>query len=136
METINFEKDITVMYKTASSFPDGIMAAHKALHAVVPFSADRNHYGVSRPENGYTIVYRAGADELIPGEASSLQLETLILRKGNYIAITIEDFMSDVDSIGKAFQELLEQPGLDPQGYCVEHYYRDKDVRCMIRLED
>jgi hypothetical protein len=31
----------------------------------------------------------------------------------------------------------LQQPGLDPQGYCVEEYAADFDsVRCMIRLEN
>ncbi|NBA86482.1 transcriptional regulator [Emticicia sp. CRIBPO] len=136
METTNFEEDITIMYKTAGSFPEGVMAAHEALHAFVPFSTDRKYYGVSRPENGYSIVYRAAAEELSPGEAASLQLDTLVLKKGRYISLTIEDFMKDVQSVGRAFRELLEQPGIDPQGYCVELYYNEKDVKCMIRLED
>lgn len=136
METITFENDITVMYKTADSFPNGVMAAHEALHAIVPFSSDRRYYGVSRPENGGGIIYRAAVEELKPGEAGSFGLDTLVLKKGKYISVTIPDFMKDPQSIRQTFGELLHQPGLDPQGYCVELYFNDKDVKCMIRLED
>jgi hypothetical protein len=136
METITFENDITIMYKTATSFPEGVMAAHEALHAVVPFSTDRGYYGVSRPESGGGIVYRAAVEELKPGEAASFGLDTLVLKKGNYISITIADFMKDPKIIGQTFQQMLEHPGLDSQGYCVELYFNDKDVKCMIRLKE
>jgi hypothetical protein len=37
METIKLENDITVMYVTAASFPDGVLAAHQKLHSLIPF---------------------------------------------------------------------------------------------------
>ncbi len=135
METITQDKDITVMYVTASSFPDGVLAAHQKLHSLIPFSTDRKYFGISRPENG-PIVYRAAAEELTPGEAGKLNLGTLVLRKGKYISLIAQDYMKDVQSIERAFEQLLDYPGIDPQGYCVELYISDKDVQCMARLQD
>ena len=135
MEKIRIEKDIQVFYVTAKSFPEGIQEAHQKLHALIPFSTDRKYFGVSRPEQGMGIVYRAAAEELEQGEAERFKLETLVLKKGDYMSITIKDYAKDIMSIDRAFKELLALPDLDPQGYCVEWYYHGKDVRCMIRLK-
>ncbi|MES2377906.1 MAG: transcriptional regulator [Bacteroidota bacterium] len=135
METLTFEKDIKVMYVTARSFPDGVMAAHQKLHALIPFSADRKYFGVSRPENG-AIAYKAAAEEKEAGEAEKLNLETLILKKGRYISLTIHDYMKDIPAIEKAFNQLTSQPDIDPQGYCVEEYINQNDMLCMVRLKD
>jgi len=135
METFTFENDIRVFYVTATSFPDGIKASHEKLHALVPFSASRRYFGISRPENGI-IVYKAAAEEMETGEAGKLNCETMLLKKGQYICLSIHDYMKDLKSIERAFKELLEHPGIDPQGYCVEWYQSDKDVKCMIRLDE
>ena len=134
METVTFDKDIKVMYKTASSFPEGVLAAHQALHALIPFTTERRYFGISRPENG-VIVYRASAEEMEPGEAEKIKCETLVLKKGNYLSITIHDFMKDIPAVEKTFNILTVQPGIDPQGYCVEEYVGN-DMLCMIRLAD
>jgi hypothetical protein len=135
METTTFESDIKVFYITARSFPDGILEAHQMLHSLIPFSKDRKYFGISRPKKG-VIVYKAAAEEISDGEAEKLNCDTLVLKKGNYISLIINDFMKDIPAIGKAFQKLLQEPGLDPQGYCVEWYFNDKDVKCMIRLKE
>src|SRR5260370_15030098 len=142
METITIENDIKVFYVTAKSFPDGIMDANEKLHSLVPFTPGRKYFGISRPENGI-IVYKAAVAEVNNGEAEKLNLEELVLEKGKYISLTINDYMKDIQSIGRAFKELLSYPGLDPQGYCVEWYLPagkagldDKNVRCMIRLKE
>ena len=136
METIFQEHDIKVFYITATSFPDGIQAAHEELHALVPFSTDRKYFGISRPGNNGPIIYQAAAEEIKKGEAEKLNCDTLILKKGKYISLTIYDYIKDLQSISKAFQQLLTTPGLDPQGYCIEWYVSNKDVKCMIRLEE
>jgi len=94
METITFNNDIKVLYITATSFPDGVMAAHEKLHSLIPFSTQRKYFGVSRPENG-VIVYKAAAEELNEGEAEKLNCDTLVLKKGRYISLTIHDYMKD-----------------------------------------
>jgi len=135
METIIWERDTTVLYVEATSFPEGIAGAHQRLHAIVPFSEPRKYFGISRPENG-VIAYKAAAEQMDPQEAEMLNCKTLVLKKGNYISLYITDYMKDIQSIGRAFEDLLEYPGLDPQGYCVEWYLNNQDVKCMIRLEE
>ncbi|XZF15272.1 hypothetical protein ACTHGU_03980 [Chitinophagaceae bacterium MMS25-I14] len=135
METIAVKDDIKVMYVQAGSFPDGVLAAHQQLRALIPFSTDRKYLGISRPENG-TIQYKAAMEEVRPGEAEEKGLPTLVLKGGNYISLMVYDFMKNTQGIGQAFRELLAHSGLDPQGYCVEWYVNDKDVQCMIRLEN
>ena len=136
MEKVKIDNDIKVLYVTAKTFPGGIPDAVAKLHQLFPFSRERKIFGLSRPENGGEIVYRAAAEEMEEGEAEKLGCETLIIKKGNYISLTINDFRKDVTLIDKAFKELLNQPGLDPQGYCVEWYATDKEaVKCMIRLD-
>ncbi|HTE12508.1 MAG TPA: hypothetical protein VK645_16105 [Chitinophagaceae bacterium] len=136
METIKLDNDIRVFYVTAKTFPEGISDATKELHKLFAFSKERKIFGLSRPENNGKIVYRAAAEELKEGEATELNCETLIIKKGNYIYLTVTDFRKDIMSIDRAFKQLLEEPDLDPRGYCVEWYSNDKEaVKCMIRLE-
>ncbi|SMO36958.1 transcriptional regulator [Solitalea koreensis] len=136
METLSLTNDIKVMYVTAKSFPDGILEARQTLHKVIPFATNRKYFGLSRPEDGVGIVYRAAAEEINQGEAEQINCNTLVIKKGNYLGITISDYMHDLSSIGRTFKQLLESPDLDPQGYCVEWYLSKKDVKCMIRLKD
>ena len=137
METIILEKDIKVFYVTATSFPQGIGEATQKLHSLFPFSKERKIFGLSRPENNEGIIYRAAAEEMFEGEAEKLKCKTLIIPKGKYITILVNDFRNDIMSIDKAFQQLLKQPNLDPKGYCVEQYATDREaVICMIRLDE
>ena len=135
METTTLDHDIKVFYITAKSFPDGIMEAHRKLHSLVPFSQSRKYFGISRPEHGQ-IVYRAATEERNPGEAEKYDCDTLTLKKGNYLSTTIHDYMNDLTSIWKTFEQILSDPRIDPEGYCVEWYLSQKDVKCMVRLKD
>ena len=134
METLVFHDDITVMYVAAASFPAGVMEAFKKLHSQVPVDGSRKFFGLSRPEGGGGIQYKAAAEVQNAGEAKKLSLETLVLRKGEYVCVTINDFMKDIQAIGATFQQLIQRTDIDPEGYCVEWYFNDKDVRCMVRL--
>lgn len=136
MNTINFDNDITIMYVQAATFPDGVMPAYEALHSKLPFSPDRKFLSVSRPEGNGEISYKAGAEILDNEEADKHGLPTLTLKKGGYVMITIENFMTDVSSVGRAFEELMQNPDIDPEGYCVEWYFNETDVHCMIRLAE
>ncbi len=135
MEQFRLDTDISVLYVTASSFPEGVMAAHQQLHTRVPFDTARRYFGLSRPEGGDAIVYKAAAEELQPGEAEKYRCECMLIPAGNYNSITIHNYMLNIPAIGNAFRELLAIPGHDPEGYCVELYVTDKIVRCMVRME-
>lgn len=134
MQNFIIEKDIPVLYVTASSFPDGILPAFQQLHTIVPDAAKRRAFGISRPEDGNKIIYRAGAEEIVEGEAEKLGLGRYIVKKGTYISIDIPDFVKDVPAVGKAFEQLLADTRIDPEGECVEWYMTEKDVKCMVRI--
>ncbi|HET6722273.1 MAG TPA: hypothetical protein VFH07_05960 [Chitinophagaceae bacterium] len=136
MENYFLEKDIKVFYVKATSFPDGITEAHQKLYALIGFAKHRKIYGISYPESPGKIIYKAAAEESYSGEAEKLGCPTFIIKKGNYSSIYVKDFYSDIPAIGKAFQKLLDNPGIDPEGCCVEMYEGDKGVRCMVRLSD
>jgi len=137
MDKFNLKGDIKVFYVTANSFPQGISEAIDKLLSLFDFSKDRKIFGLSRPENNSGIVYRAAAEEMYDGETEKLNCETLVIPKGNYVAINVTDFRKDIMSIDRVFQKLLKEPNLDPQGYCVEWYATDREsVTCMIRLDE
>jgi len=133
METINIPQDITVFFVRASSFPEGVLKAHQDLHARVPFTTNRRYFGLSRPQNG-AIIYLAAAEELQPGEAAQYHCESMVLQKGNYISERVNNYMEALPQLRAVFATLIEQPGIDPNGYCVEWYLNDKDMLCMVRL--
>jgi len=134
MEQITIDKDIVLVYVTASSFPEGIMAAHQQLHSMIPFSSQRKYYGISFPEDD-KIIYKAAAEEMYPGEAAEKGLETFTVKKGEYASILVSNYMHDKTAIGEAFQKLLKHPQLDPTGFCLEWYVSKEDVQCMVPLK-
>jgi predicted transcriptional regulator YdeE len=136
MEKYKIDKDSILMYVPATSFPDGVLAAHQQLHSLIPFSTQRKYYGISYGGANDAIIYKAAAEELTTGEALEKKLETFILKKGEYNSILISNYMDDIPAIGRAFTKLLASPNLDPNGYCVEWYLNDRDVKCMVKLKD
>jgi hypothetical protein len=136
METIYLENDITIMYVEAATFPNGLPEAYEKLHALLPFGEERKFLSVSRMDENQNIIYRAGAEVLHENEAGEFGLPALTLKKGSYLSITVRNFMEDTSLIGQAFQTLMQDPRIDPEGYCVEWYFNEPDVHCMIRIAD
>jgi predicted transcriptional regulator YdeE len=129
------EKDITTVYIQATSFPNGVLAAHQKLHALLDNKEKRQFYGISYPNTEGVIVYKAAATTLNVDEAKQLNLHTFVIKKGTYSSVFIENFMDDVQSIGRTFQSLLADSRIDPNGYCLEIYEGEKDVRCLVKLK-
>ena len=136
METYNLEKEIKVFCVAATSFPDGVLEAHQTLHSKIAFTTERKYFGISRPDNKGSIEYKAAAEELEEGELKKLGFEPFVIPKGKYLSLILKDFRKNISSIGQAFQQLIHQPGIDPQGYCIEWYIGMDDVRCMVRLSE
>jgi hypothetical protein len=134
MEIATIENDKLVIYIEATSFPNGVGAAHEKLHGIVPFSVQRGYYGISWMEQVNTR-YLAAAGELYEAEAEKYGLEKFTIKKGDYICETVRDFMKHIPAIGECFQRMLTDPRIDPQGYCLEIYEGD-DVRCLVKLKD
>ena len=136
MEKYTLESDIPVLCVTATSFPEGVMAAYDKIHSIVPKEEGRRVFGISRPEGGSAIVYKAAVEELSAGEAERYHVERFIIRKGEYTSVIITDFMKDLPAIGKTFQEILHTQKVDHNGACIEWYFNQNDVQCMVRLEE
>lgn len=134
MEPYTLERDVEVFYVKASSFPQGIKPAFEKLAALLPDIQDRKLYGISRPEGGSEIIYRAAVAAQSPGEGATYGLDSFIIRKGVYMGEILLNYEQDLPKVSQTFDKLLQTPGLDPQGYCVEDYLNEKDIRCMVPL--
>ena len=84
-EAYFIDHDIKVLCLTASSFPDGVQAVHKKLHSLFPPAEGRTFYGISYPDRGGKIIYKAAADQLHEGDAAKFNLEAFTIREGKYI---------------------------------------------------
>ena len=135
MEAYILNEDIKVMCITAESFPNGVLAAHQKLHALFLLDKQRRYFGISRPNKKREIIYKAAVEEIGTGEAEKFGIETFTIKKGTFISELVPDFMKDISQIGKTFEKLLQQPNIDPDGYCLEMYINETDVRLMVGLE-
>lgn len=135
MEEYILNEDIKVMCITAESFPNGVLAAHQKLHALFPLDEQRRYFGISRPDENWKIIYKAAVEETTDGEAEKFGVETFTIKKGTFISELVHDFMKDVSQIGKTFEKLLNQPNIDPNGYCLEMYINEADVRLMVGIK-
>lgn len=135
-EITELDRDITAICVSADSFPEGVLAAHKKLHSLVTYSPDRKYFGISYPVGPGEIMYLA-ATETDPAEDSeALDCDVFFIKKGKYLSRLIHNFRDDIPVIGRTFQQLLDDPRIDPDGYCLEWYLGETNVRCMVRLED
>lgn len=134
MDSFNLTEDINVMYVEAKSFPEGIERAFIQLHVITPEKERRRFFGISWQGADGKITYYAACDEMEPGEADKLGLKTYTIKNGPYNSFYIQDFMEDTFAIKRAFDLLLEQHEVDPDGYCLEWYIGDNDVKCMVPL--
>lgn len=135
MNTCRVEHDIEVYCITAVSFPDGVKAAHEHLHSLIPFSIEREYFGISFPDKEGAIIYKAAASELNEGELQRHGLEKMVIAKGDYLFIDIENYMKDIPAFEAAFNTLTNDARIDPNGFCVEWYKDERLCRCMVRTK-
>ncbi len=134
MKQIELKKDIKVFCITAKSFPEGVLEAHQTLHSIIPFSKERQYFGISYPNTEGVIMYKSAAEILNNEEAEKYNLEVFTIKKGNYISAILKDYQNDISLIDKTFKQLLSHPKLDPKGYCLEAYLNEKDMQCMVKI--
>ncbi|MGF1638792.1 MAG: transcriptional regulator [Cyclobacteriaceae bacterium] len=136
METHTFKEDIKVFCVTATSFPDGVKAAHENLHSILPYSTNRMYFGISYPDPSGQIIYRAAANALENDDMGQSELEQFVIPQGQYLSRMIPDFMKNIQAIGDTFKQLIADPRIDPKGFCLEWYKNDKDCQCLVKLAD
>lgn len=135
MEPYHLDNDIRLLCVPAKSFPDGVMAAFQQLMTLFPDQqGKRRLFGISWPDGKGSLVYKAAVEERYRGEAEKMGLESYLLKKGEYLSLVVHNFMNDIPSIGKAFRELVDAPGVHPNTMGVEEYISSSDVRCMVPM--
>lgn len=134
-EFITLENDRTILCVPAHSFPEGIQEAFQELKRRLPQNDERTPYGISKPERDGTIVYRAGVEETTPGEGARLGCDTVILNQGTYLATTVVDWQTKIDTLAHVFDGLLQHPDLDHTSPCIEIYKNQKELVCMVRID-
>jgi len=133
MSNYRLEKDIKVICEAARSFPNDIMGAFDRLKKLVPNSESRTVYGISHMDHG-KIIYKAANPESYAGEAEALGAESYIIKAGDYISETLQNWRDNGNIVGDTFQKLLADPRIDPQGACIEWYKENGEMMCMIRI--
>ncbi len=134
MEIYYIDRDIKVFYVTATSFPAGVGGAFQQLISFLPNPNKRILYAISFPKEKGKIIYKAAVEELFPGEGEQNGCETFLIKKGEYWSELLFNWKKDESIVGKTFQNLLKHPDLDKNGYCLEIYPNEKDIRCLVPL--
>jgi hypothetical protein len=130
------DQDIDVVFLTADNFPHDVPDAYQVLNTLIPYNPSRRYFGISQPDRTGAIQYKAAAEILPMENISNPKLMKFTITKGIFVSLYIINHFKDSKSISNAFEQLLQHPKLDPNGYCLEVYkdYSDVDVQCMVRI--
>jgi|GEM_PF-214873 len=131
MENYRIENDITALGREVTTFPQCVKEAFDELMALFPKDDPRPYYGISLcTEKG--IVYYAAAHENYDGEAEAHHRERYTIAKGNYLAITIKDWLTKTDTIKDVFESMLNDERSDRSKPCIEIYKNDWEMICLV----
>jgi len=136
MKVVSLKNDVKLFFVTASSFPAGIKSAWNKLYAILPSVEGRNFFGISQPDKNGIIIYKAAVEESYPGEAEKFGCKTFVCKKGKYLSEMIPNWQKDETLIGKTFHKILADSRIDRNGFCVEMYLGEKEMQCMVPMED
>lgn len=134
MEMYKIEQDIKVLCLLVPSFPAGIQEAFESMMNKLPAGPVRRFYGISYIDDKEQIVYKTAAEELKADEAEKYGYEKFTLKKGEYLTITILNWMQKLECIKDAFMTLMEDPRMDKTFPCVEWYKDDNEMMCMVKI--
>ncbi len=133
MNNFNYEKDIKVLCVSVKSFPDGIQEAFDTLFSKVNGSG-RTVYGISHGTKDGKIIYKAAVSELSSGEAELYNFESFIIQSGAYLGKEIKNWKENMSDIGKTFGILLQDPRVKRDDYCLEIYFNETDLHCLVPI--
>ena len=136
MENYTIDRDVNLFYVQAESFPLGVGGAFKHLYEIIGNDRLRTVYGISFPDGKGSLIYRAAVEEAFKGEGEKHGCEAFTVHSGIYISEYLKDWKKDESIVGRTFRELLKHPHIDKNGYCLEMYPNENDVRCLVPLEN
>ena len=135
MEQYKLENNVTVFGFQVKNFPNGIGEAFHKLIEMIPNGKERAYYGISYFDNTGNVVYKAAAEEKFTGEAEKYNCERYTIEKGEYLTIKLLDWRNKTDCIKDLFHELMEDGRTDKSKPCIEWYYNDDEMLCMLLMK-
>lgn len=127
-------KEIRVFGFEVPAFPQGVKEAFEKLIGMLPAGEGRPCFGLSTMKDNGDILYVAAMEEKEKGEAEKNRCSGYKIEKGNYLSITLTNWMSQLDAIKDSFDVLMQQPGVDPHAWCIEWYKDDNEMMCMVKM--
>jgi predicted transcriptional regulator YdeE len=134
MKTFDIDHDIPLIGTWVTTFPDGIGSAFDAIVEKLPGGFDRPFYGVSMMTTE-GISYFAGALEKSDNESKVYQLERITIEKGRYAVEEVNGWLSKIESIKDVFMEMMQDPAVDLSKPCVEWYFNDDKMWCLVKIK-
>jgi hypothetical protein len=132
IETMVITNDITVFGKEVTSFPNGIGDSFDHLIKSLPDGETRSYYGISFMK-GDKMIYFAMAEEKFRGEAKQYSFREMVIKKGNYLATTLYDWMPKTHLIKNQFERLMKHPAANNETPAIEWYKNDNEMMCLLR---
>lgn len=132
--TYKIENDIRVFGREVPTFPDGIKEAFTTLFEMIPDGRNRSYYGVSYMDDKGKIIYKVEAEEKYEGEAEKCNCERYIIEKGDYLAVTLENWRNQTGCIKDIFHEMMKDERADMITPVVEWYKSDDEMLCLVKM--
>jgi hypothetical protein len=136
MEEFYIEKDICLVYELANDFESDIAASFLRLAEKIKNDGKkRDCYGIVISEKN-VMQYRAAYTESNSGEGIALRIPTIVIPRGNYYSIRMEDWSKKLLQIGPTFDQLLQSGKVDLKSPCIEYYKTERELICMIKSSE
>ena len=136
MEKFNLPRHLKVFGVQVRTFPAGVGDAFKSLMGMFPKGDSRSYYGISEFAKDGSIVYYATAEETYEGEAEKYNCNVYVVKKGEYLSVTVSDWMVKTDSIKDVFENLMKDVRVDKTNPCMEWYKTENEMLCMMRMDE
>jgi predicted transcriptional regulator YdeE len=133
MEKINLDQDIKVFGVQVKTFPLGIGDAFEALIKMIPGGFNRSYYGISYMDPKGAIIYHATVAETTEGEAEKYNCDRYIIESGEYLSVTVNQWLDKTDCIKDVFHAIMKDGSVDNTKPAVEWYKNDDVMLCMIK---
>lgn len=132
-EIYTIQQNLKVFGARVKTFPVGIQQAYDSLVKMVPGGLKRSYYGISYLTPDARVIYFATVMEKFKGEAEKYNYRRYIIEKGEYITVSINDWMSKTDCIKDVFHEIMQDKRIDKRKQVVEWYRNEEEMLCMVK---
>jgi DinB superfamily len=135
MQLYNQPNELSVFGHQVQTFPSGIKEAFGDLMKMTD-RYSRSYYGLSQMNADNKILYWATAEEKFAGEAEKFNYERYFIAKGNYLAVTVHNWLIQTDCIKDVFHDMMQDERADTTKQCIEWYKSDDEMICLLQIKN